>query len=30
VKRLRRKLRDAGGSLTIETVRSVGYRLVKP
>jgi two-component system, OmpR family, response regulator MtrA len=30
VKRLRRKLRDAGGSLTIETVRGVGYRLVKP
>ncbi len=28
VKRLRRKLRDAGGGLTIETVRGVGYRLV--
>jgi DNA-binding response OmpR family regulator len=30
VKRLRRKLRDAGGGLTIETVRGVGYRLVTP
>lgn len=28
VKRLRRKLREAGGGLTIETVRGVGYRLV--
>jgi two-component system, OmpR family, response regulator MtrA len=28
VKRLRRKLRDAGGGLTIETVRGVGYRLM--
>lgn len=27
VKRLRGKLRDAGGGLTIETVRGVGYRL---
>ena len=30
VKRLRRKLRDAGGGLTIETVRGIGYRLVTP
>jgi DNA-binding response OmpR family regulator len=30
VKRLRRKLRDAGGGLSIETVRGVGYRLVTP
>jgi DNA-binding response OmpR family regulator len=28
VKRLRRKLRDAGGELSIETVRGIGYRLV--
>lgn len=30
VKRLRRKLREAGGGLTIDTVRGVGYRLVTP
>jgi DNA-binding response OmpR family regulator len=28
VKRLRRKLRDAGGDLSIDTVRGIGYRLV--
>jgi two-component system response regulator MtrA len=28
VKRLRRKVRDAGGGLSIETVRGIGYRLV--
>jgi DNA-binding response OmpR family regulator len=30
VKRLRRKLRDAGGGLAVDTVRGVGYRLVTP
>jgi hypothetical protein len=30
VKRLRRKLRDAGGNVSIDTVRGVGYRLVTP
>lgn len=30
VKRLRRKLRDAGGGLSVDTVRGVGYRLVTP
>ena len=30
VKRLRRKLRDAGGGLSIDTVRGVGYRLATP
>lgn len=28
VKRLRRKLREAGGGLSIDTVRGIGYRLV--
>lgn len=28
VKRLRRKLRDVGGGLGIETVRGIGYRLI--
>ncbi len=28
VKRLRRKLRQAGGGLSIETVRGIGYRLL--
>jgi two-component system, OmpR family, response regulator MtrA len=28
VKRLRRKLRDVGGGLSVETVRGIGYRLV--
>jgi two-component system response regulator MtrA len=28
VKRLRRKLRDTGGGLSIDTVRGVGYRLM--
>lgn len=30
VKRLRRKLRSAGGGLEIQTVRGVGYRLATP
>jgi two-component system response regulator MtrA len=28
VKRLRRKLREVGGGLSVETVRGIGYRLV--
>jgi len=28
VKRLRRKLRDVGNDLSIDTVRGIGYRLV--
>jgi two-component system, OmpR family, response regulator MtrA len=28
VKRLRRKLRDVGGGLSVQTVRGIGYRLV--
>jgi DNA-binding response OmpR family regulator len=30
VKRLRAKLRAAGGELAVETVRGVGYRLAAP